>query len=118
MWLWRETELNWVRTWIRLNPEFRQLLMGMSTRRYLPPVGTAGLERNLVSGYRRLPTPPPRISTRTSLFGIEPLEAKGCETGDASWWGCKAVATITLTWNAEFAKASIVRDRSSPRLPG
>ena len=32
-----------------------QLEMGMSTRRYLPPSGTAGLARSFVSGNRRVP---------------------------------------------------------------
>ena len=31
-------------------PLFKQLLMGTSTRRYLPPKGTAGLERSRVKG--------------------------------------------------------------------
>src|SRR5450759_4888578 len=47
--------------------ELIQLLMGMSIRRYLPAIGTAGLERSLVSGYSRLPFPPPIITARISL---------------------------------------------------
>src|ERR1700749_2669494 len=43
--------------WLR--PQFRQLLMGISTRRYLPPGGTAGSARSLVNGKRRVPAPPP-----------------------------------------------------------
>ena len=35
--------------------------MGISTKRYLPPNGTAGLQRTLVSGSRRVPRPPPII---------------------------------------------------------
>ena len=46
----RLTELNWVRTKIRLRPEWMQLEIGMSIRRYLPAIGTAGLLRDLVSG--------------------------------------------------------------------
>jgi len=38
-----------------------QLEMGMSIKRYFPPIGTAGLDRFSVSGYKRLPAPPPRI---------------------------------------------------------
>ena len=38
-------------------PELMQLLMGMSMRRYFPAMGTAGLARSLVSGYRRVPCP-------------------------------------------------------------
>jgi hypothetical protein len=40
--------------------------MGISIRRYFPAIGTAGFERNLVNGYRRAPTPPPRITARIS----------------------------------------------------
>lgn len=38
-----------------------QLLMGMSTSLYLPASGTAGLQRYFVSGYKRVPRPPPMI---------------------------------------------------------
>jgi hypothetical protein len=37
----------------------------MSTRRYFPPRGTAGFERCCVSGKRREPAPPPRITDNT-----------------------------------------------------
>ena len=50
-----------------------QLLMGMSIRRYLPPIGTAGFERCWVSGKSRVPRPPPRISASTSLFTAIPV---------------------------------------------
>jgi hypothetical protein len=46
-----------------------QLLIGISTNRYLPAMGTAGFERLEVSGYNRLPAPPPRI-TATTAFDI------------------------------------------------
>src|SRR5262245_8861490 len=53
---------------------FRLLLMqfeiGMSTSRYLPAKGTAGLERSLVNGNNRVPAPPPMITESTLLvFG-------------------------------------------------
>jgi hypothetical protein len=35
--------------------------MGTSMRRYAPPMGTAGFARCLVSGYSRVPAPPPRM---------------------------------------------------------
>src|SRR6266540_3014411 len=44
-----------------------QLEMGMSTRRYLPASGTAGLDRSLVSGNRRVPAPPPIMTASTLL---------------------------------------------------
>src|SRR4051812_13136930 len=45
-----------------------QLEMGMSTRRYLPARGTAGLARSLVKGKSRLPAPPPIITDKTLLM--------------------------------------------------
>src|SRR5437667_6764102 len=45
-----------------------QLLIGMSMRRYLPAMGTAGSLRRLVSGYSRVPMPPPRIRLSTSCM--------------------------------------------------
>ena len=46
-------------------PEFRQLEIGISTSRYLPAIGTAGLERLAVKGYNRVPAPPPKITANT-----------------------------------------------------
>src|SRR5215470_10493880 len=60
-----EAELNWVSTKIFFSPELRQLLMGTSISRYLPPSGTAGLERSCVSGKSRFPAPPARIIEST-----------------------------------------------------
>src|SRR5574342_660479 len=48
----------------------RQLLIGMSIRRYLPPMGTAGFDRCWVSGNSRVPRPPPSTRARTSLFTL------------------------------------------------
>ena len=50
-----DAELNCVSTKIRLRPACRQLLIGMSISRYLPPIGTAGFERMWVSGKSRVP---------------------------------------------------------------
>src|SRR5512140_2298202 len=44
-----------------------QLEIGTSTRRYLPARGTAGLDRSLVSGNRRVPCPPTMITESTLL---------------------------------------------------
>ena len=51
---------------MRRSSELRQLLMGMSTRRYLPARGTAGLARSFVSGKSRVPAPPPMMTATTS----------------------------------------------------
>jgi hypothetical protein len=48
---------------------FRQLEIGISTSLYLPAIGTAGLERLAVNGYKREPAPPPSITERIS-FGL------------------------------------------------
>src|ERR1700760_1974666 len=46
--------------------------MGISTKRYLPAIGTAGFERVAVSGDKRLPWPPP--STMHITFDVILLE--------------------------------------------
>ncbi|MEI9807716.1 MAG: hypothetical protein WDO16_07470 [Bacteroidota bacterium] len=48
-------------------PELMQLEIGISTRRYLPAIGTAGLERLAVKGYNLDPAPPPSIILSISL---------------------------------------------------
>ena len=62
--------MNCVSTKICRRPAFRQLLIGMSIRRYLPPIGTAGFDRFRVSGNRRVPRPPPRMIASTSSIAI------------------------------------------------
>src|SRR4051794_26851357 len=58
--------------------------MGMSMRRYLPAMGTAGLLRYLVSGLRRVPRPPPRMRQMTLDMTIpRPIEA-ACPAPSAS----------------------------------
>ena len=51
-------------------PEFKQLEIGMSTKRYLPAIGTAGFERFAVSGYNLVPAPPPKITDKICLLII------------------------------------------------
>ena len=68
MCLFKEAELYCVRTNMRSTSELMQFDMGMSTSRYLPPKGTAGFERVSVSGDRRVPAPPPKITAR--MFGL------------------------------------------------
>src|ERR1019366_487382 len=52
---------------MRRKPDLMQLEIGMSTSRYLPASGTAGLARSFVSGNRRVPCPPPMMTQRTLL---------------------------------------------------
>lgn len=60
-WRLREVLLNCVSTYILLIPLLMQLLIGTSMSRYAPPIGTAGLARAFVRGYRRDPAPPPKM---------------------------------------------------------
>src|SRR5438445_11722167 len=67
-----DAELNCVNTNMRITSELMQFEIGTSTRRYLPPSGTAGLDRCAVNGNKRLPAPPPRITARRlGLDGIK-----------------------------------------------
>src|SRR5271157_1074649 len=61
---------------MRFRPEWMQLDTGISMSRYFPAIGTAGLLRDLVSGNRRVPRPPPRISETTR--GMKPLLPLAC----------------------------------------
>mgnify|MGYP006898478823 CR=1 FL=1 len=76
MCLFREAELNCVSTNILPISELRQLEIGISTRRYLPAIGTAGLLRVAVSGERRVPAPPPKITAITLFFMADRLIIK------------------------------------------
>src|ERR1700751_5901426 len=74
MWRFNDAELYCVSTNMRITSELMQFEIGTSTRRYLPPSGTAGLDRKAVSGNKRLPAPPPRITARRlCLEGISPF---------------------------------------------
>src|SRR5215831_3252669 len=64
---------------MRRRSELMQFEIGMSTSRYFPARGTAGLARSLVSGNSRVPAPPPRISDRTLLVFGDILTAPGVE---------------------------------------
>jgi hypothetical protein len=65
--LFKEAELNCVRTNILLIPELRQFDIGISTSLYLPAIGTAGFDRLAVNGYNLVPAPPPNITARIDL---------------------------------------------------
>ncbi|MNN67860.1 hypothetical protein D3C81_1835200 [compost metagenome] len=65
-WMWRIRlwALYWVATPILRMPELTQLDRVKSMMRNLPAKGTAGLVRNSVSWWRRLPRPPARIMAK------------------------------------------------------
>src|SRR6185369_13163619 len=81
MCLFSDAELNCVKTNMRITSELMQFEIGMSTRRYLPPNGTAGFDRSWVKGNRRLPAPPPRITA--SRFGLAGMFAAAEDIGKA-----------------------------------
>src|SRR6266540_1972376 len=55
-------------------PELMKLLRTKSMIRYLPPKGTAGLARSLVSGWRRVPFPPAStIPSTRSCISLRPI---------------------------------------------
>jgi len=66
-----------------------QLLMGTSIRRYAPPMGTAGLARCLVRGYRRVPAPPPRMMAASTNRQTTP-----CHTTSGDTFGCTQCKAI------------------------
>ena len=47
-----------------------QFEMGISTNRYFPAIGTAGLLLVAVNGYNLVPAPPPKITAITFLLII------------------------------------------------
>src|SRR4030095_10637905 len=49
---------------MRRRPELMQFEIEISTIRYFPPSGTAGFDRSLVRGNRRVPAPPPIMTAR------------------------------------------------------
>ena len=70
MCLFKDAELNCVNTYIRLISELIQFEIGISTKRYFPAIGTAGLDLSAVKGYNRDPWPPPKIIESTLLLII------------------------------------------------
>src|ERR1700685_717356 len=70
-----------------------KLLSTKSIMRYLPPKGTAGLARSLVSGYSRVPFPPAStIPSTRSRIGCQPIyyqeaHLRRCWVLGAGSWG-------------------------------
>src|SRR5688572_18313476 len=115
MWRWSETELNCVRIATRKIPELMQLLMGMSIRRYFPAIGTAGFERILVNGCKRVPLPPPIITPRTSFMdGIADLQVVMIHRAERSPGGSRSVPSRNnLRVKGKFTSGD--RPRNTPR---
>src|SRR5436190_1157517 len=86
-----------------------QLEMGISTIRYLPASGTAGLARSLVSGNKRVPWPPP-IMTESTLLVLTDIRPVIKENGTAP----ELFQTYTLAAGTGQAALSLER----PEPPG
>src|SRR5262245_56107825 len=92
--------------------ECRQLLIGMSISRYLPPIGTAGLDRECVRGNRRVPRPPPKMIASTSRMAPEDMwEPREAAIAAALWtffqfvvlW-CPRRYKRVLSWYADASR--------------
>src|SRR5216117_1321477 len=97
--------LNCVSTYIERSPELRQLLIGISTSRYFPPRGTAGLARSFVKGNNRVPAPPPMMmeSVRCVVPGGRAgvaIAGKGSAKDSCRCRSC--LYTIVLTQHPRF----------------
>src|SRR3979409_1084565 len=82
MCLFKDAELYCVKTNMRMTSELMQFEIGTSTKRYLPPRGTAGFDRSRVKGCSRLPAPPPRITA--SKFFLEAIRVGAKDIGKSS----------------------------------
>src|SRR5436190_7145145 len=101
---------------MRLRLELMQLEIGISTRRYLPASGTAGLERSLVSGNSRDPAPPPMITARTfTVLGADrfcpirpthfyPLSHASASLAMGGFHGCRGSRTSARRRYAQSEK--------------
>src|SRR3989442_7167832 len=67
MWRSRLWLLYCVRTTILKKPALTRLESEKSSRRYVPPKGTAGFARSAVRGNSRLPSPPARTIVRARM---------------------------------------------------
>src|SRR5205823_6808538 len=102
---------------IERSPEFRQLLIGMSTMRYFPPSGTAGFARSFVKGNKRVPAPPPM--TMASVRCVVPGGSAGGDddacAADESSRGEFCIATHLITQGLHVpATFLLCRSLSSP----
>src|SRR5438552_238577 len=75
---------------MRRSPELMQLLIGISTRRYFPASGTAGLLRSCVNGYSRAPRPPPKITAMT--FSTASNDTPAARNGPYDFWARSVIS--------------------------
>src|ERR1051326_344581 len=99
---------------MRRRLELMQLEMGISTRRYLPARGTAGLARSFVNGKRRVPCPPPMITESTLLVFADcrPVydiaKPRGCSIPMRASYRPLSVQRARVICN-EYPKTSAIR---------
>src|SRR2546423_15678445 len=96
----KDADLYCVSTIMRMTSDLMQFEMGTSTRRYLPPSGTAGFDRSRVKGCSRLPAPPPRITANKLRLEAIRVGAKdigkGRELSRVITWHCAFNAAIQV----------------------
>src|SRR6187397_787622 len=67
----------------------------MSIRRYFPPIGTAGFDREWVSGNRRVPRPPPRMIASTSRIARQDM--RGPREPAIAGWSAR-ICSFVAAW--------------------
>ena len=102
--LLRLSELYCVSTKMRRRSELRQLLIGMSISRYLPPIGTAGFERWCVSGKQPRPAAAPEDDGEALVHAPAfcHARARGCQGGGGS-------ASLAGAWTTRRARSREAR---------
>src|SRR5512137_2407290 len=92
-------------------PELMQFEMGISTIRYLPASGTAGLERSFVNGKSRVPCPPPMMTHKTLLFEKRGRDKVGIGILSCDGFRCPYIFTARrrASGNPLVAKTNHVR---------
>src|SRR5215207_871496 len=108
-----DAELYCVSTNVRRTSELMQFESAISTSRYLPPSGTAGFDRCCVSGKRRLPAPPPRITANSlGLAGMLASRQREQDQPSGAEENLRLQPAPALnTWGLWITRGS------SPRLP-
>jgi hypothetical protein len=110
--------LYWVATPMRRMPELTQLDSVKSMMRNLPAKGTAGLERQSVSCFRRLPRPPASTSAKDSRVSWLTNALPAAPGGGITWQrpasSCMGIALSDREYDDANAILPIDRPRPGP----
>src|SRR5581483_2090256 len=87
-------------------PELIKLLSTKSMMRYLPPKGTAGFARSLVSGESRVPLPPARTIPKTRMR----MCGQTHSSREAEAVQARAARTVTVLTQRRFRKGEGLRE--------